>query len=91
MITTDYTTNIVAEYSIAKRALLLSADVELNPEPVALDDILGAVMSSETRIVKEIKTVQTDITHLKEDVTSLKQESSKMKASLEEINGTQNG
>jgi len=35
--------------------------------------------------------MQTDITHLKEDVTSLKQESSNMKASLEEINGTQNG
>ena len=46
MITTDYTTNIVAEYSIAKRALLLSADVELNTGPVALGDVLEAVKSS---------------------------------------------
>ena len=82
-------TNNIVNYNISRQLLLLSADVETNPGPVELGEILQAIQSSERNILEEIRTMKLDIIDIKSDMTTLKNENENMKINMKKLNDRQ--
>lgn len=77
-------------FDISSRLTLISSDVEMNPGPVQLEDVLEAVNLSENCILSEIKVMQTEMADLKSDIVVLKEVNIAMKNSVEKLTSITN-
>lgn len=74
---------------LAHTSILLSYDVETNPGPTDLDDVIQAIQSSETKVLLEVRSMKDDISEIKSDLSSLKLENEQMKMNMKSMHGRQ--
>ncbi|KAH3833740.1 hypothetical protein DPMN_107056 [Dreissena polymorpha] len=73
-------------YNIKETALLLAADVDLNPSPMELDAILATIRSSEANILNEMRLIRTEMSEIKHDVNKLKEENTALRGEIRTLN-----
>ena len=84
---TSTTNNMLVD--ISQTLLLLSADVETNPGPTELDDIINAIKTSENNILEEVRSMKVDISDMKKDLSTLKLENENTKIKMSNLHERQ--
>lgn len=85
----DVETHANSYVSFQQRMLVLSKDIESNPGPTDMEQVLIAIKASEDRVLGEIRSVKSEILSIKNDIVSVKNDQVKTKIEVNSVKQNQ--